>query len=227
MPNEQPSTLSNIVGSGLRTIAASFPGFASLGQAWSEYENYKTGERITELMNNLKIKLDLLKDRVNNIEDVCKHIRDQFPSLLEVTIEKVRKEFSKQKREIYADVLANLSFQQYEYPYEDKVAVIYSLDALNPADIEVLKLFRQQDQSAVKELNWKSLNLPGDDINQKFCELISMLAKLESRGLIITTKMPNGLVIYPPDGLEQSIARLIEMQYRILPLGQRILSTLE
>jgi hypothetical protein len=135
-------------------------------------------------------------------------------------------EFSKQKREIYADVLTNLSFQQHEYPYEDKVAVIHSLDALNHADLEVLKLFRQKDQSAVKELNWQGLNLPGDDINQKLSELISMLARLESRGLIITAKTGN-LAIYPPEGLDKSIALLIETQYRILPLGQRILSTLE
>jgi hypothetical protein len=227
MPNEKPSTLSTIVGSGLRTIEASFPGFASLGQAWSEYENYRAGERATELMNNLKNKLESLQDKVDNIEDIYKKTRDQFFSLLEVTIEKVRKEFSKQKREIYADVLANLSFQQYEYPYEDKVAVIHSLDALNPADLEVLKLFRGKDQSAVKDLDWQNLNLPGDDNNQKLAELVSMLARLESRGLIITAKMPDALVLYPPDGLEKQIARLIEAQYRILPLGQRILSTLE
>jgi hypothetical protein len=225
MPNGQPSKLSKIVSGGLRSIAASFPGFASLAQSWSEYENYRAEERITELMNNLENKFESLKDRVNNIEYVCQQIRDQFPSLLEVTIEKVRKEFSQQKREIYADVLVGLLFRQYECPYEDKVAVIHSLDALNPADLEALKLFRGKEQSAVKELNWQSLNLPGDD-NQKLSELVSMLARLESRGLIITTRIHSG-VVYVPDKLDPSIARLIETQYRVLPLGQRILSTLE
>lgn len=226
MPSGQQSTLSIIVSGGLRSIAASVPGLASIGQAWNEYENYRTGERITELMDNLKNKLKSLQDRIENIEDIYQKTSDQFFSLLEVTVEKVSKEFSKQKREIYADVLTNLSFQQHEYPYEDKVAVIHSLDALNPADLEVLKLFRGKDQSAVKELDWQSLNLPGDDINQKLSELISMLARLESRGLIITARTGN-LAIYPPEGLDKSIALLIETQYRILPLGQRILSTLE
>jgi hypothetical protein len=226
MPNEQPSKLSRIVSGGLRSIAASVPGLASIGQAWNEYENYRTGERITELMDNLKNKLESLQDRVDNIEDIYQKTSDQFFSLLEVTVEKVSKEFSKQKREIYADVLTNLSFQQYKYPYEDKVAVIHSLDTLNPADLEVLKLFRGKYQSAVKELDWRGLDLPGDDINQKLSELISMLARLESRGLIITASTSN-LAIYPPEGLDKSIALLIETQYRILPLGQRILSTLE
>jgi len=142
LPNEQPTKLSTIVGGGLRSIAASVPGLASIGKAWSEYEDYKTGERITELMNNLKNKLKSLQDRIGNIEDVYQKTRDQLFSLLEITVEKVSKELSKQKREIYADVLTNLSFQQHEYPYEDKVAVIHSLDALNPSDLEVLKLFR-------------------------------------------------------------------------------------
>lgn len=225
MSNEQPSKLSKIVSSSLRSIAASFPVFASLGEAWSEYENYRTEERITELINNLKTKFESLKDRVDNIEDICQQIRDQFPSMLEITIEKVRKEFSQQKREIYADVLVGLLFRRYEYPYEDKVAVIHSLDVLNPTDLKVLKLFRQREQSTVRELNWQSLNLPGDD-NQKLSELVSMLARLESRGLIITTRIDSGAV-YVPHGLDPSIARLSEIQYRILPLGQRILSTLE
>lgn len=176
-------------------------------------------------MNNFKNKLESLKGRVDNIEGICQQIRDQFPSLLEVTIEKVRKEFSQEKREIYADVLVGLLFRRYEYPYEDKVAVIHGLDALSPADLEVLKLFRGKEQSAAKELDWQSLNLPGGN-NQKLAELVSMLARLESRGLIITASTSN-LAIYPPEGLDKSIALLIETQYRILPLGQRILSTLK
>lgn len=224
MPNEQKA-LSAIVSGGLRSIAASFPGFASLGQAWSECVNYRTGLRITELIENLKIRLEKLTTRINNFEEICQQVREEFPSLLEVAIEKVRKEFSQEKREIYADVLSNLLFQQYQETYEDKIAVLHSIDALNPKDLEVLKLFRRKEESIVKDLNWQSLNLQGDD-NQKLAELIGMLAKLESRGLIVRTRIHGG-VVYLPAGLNQSIARLSEAQYRILPLGQKLLSTLE
>jgi hypothetical protein len=50
MPNEQPSKLSKIVNGGLRSIAASFPGLASFGQAWRGYENYRTGDKATKLI---------------------------------------------------------------------------------------------------------------------------------------------------------------------------------
>jgi hypothetical protein len=225
MPNDQHNALATIIKGGLRSIAASVPGLASLGQAWSEYENYQTGNRISELMENLKIKLQELSTRINNFEEIWQQIRGEFPSLLEIAIDKVRKEFSQEKRRIYADVLANLSFQQYQEPYEDKISVLHSLDALNPKDLDVLKLFRRREESAAKNLDWQSLGLQGDD-NQKFAELASMLAKLESRGLIITVRLHDG-VVYVPDGLDQSIARLSETKYRILPLGKRILSTLE
>ena len=127
MPNNQKNALATIINGGLRSIAASVPVLASLGQAWSEYENYQTGNRISELMENLKTKLEELSTRVNNFEEICQQIHEEFPSLLEIAIDKVRKEFSQEKRRIYADVLANLSFQQYQEPYEDKVSVLHSL----------------------------------------------------------------------------------------------------
>ncbi|MCD4831410.1 MAG: hypothetical protein K8R02_06330 [Anaerohalosphaeraceae bacterium] len=225
MPNNQQTALSKIVSGGLRSIAASFPGFASLGQVWNEYENHQTGQRIEELMENLKIKLAGLNARINNVEEICQQVREEFPSLLEITIDKVRKEFSREKRKIYADMLANLLCQQYQEPYDNKIAVLHSVDALNPEDLEVLKLFRPRGESAAKNLNWQNLNLPGDN-NKKLAELMSMLAKLESRGLIITIGIYNG-VVHVPNGLDKSIARLSERQYRILPLGQKILLTLE
>jgi predicted nuclease with TOPRIM domain len=225
MSNNQQNALATIISGGLRSIAASVPILASIGQAWSEYKDYQTGERISELMENLKTKLEELSTRINNLDEIYNQIREEFPSLLEIAIDKVQKEFSQEKRRIYADVLANLSFQQYQEPYEDKISVLHSLDALNPNDLDVLKLFRRKEESVAKELDWRSLDLHGDD-NQKLAELASMLAKLESRGLIITIRLHNG-VVYVPDGLDQSIARLGETKYRILPLGNRILSALE
>ena len=225
MPNEEEKALTRIVNGGLRSIAASFPVFASLGQAWSEYENYKTGNRISELMENLKIRFEELSTRVSMLEEFSGQIPEDFPSLLEIAIDKVRKEFSQEKRRIYANVLASLSIQQ-SAPYDDKCAILHSFDTLNPGDLDVLKLFKGTDESAAKDLDWHSLNLEGDD-NQQLAELASMLAKLESRGLIVTIKLHTSVLVYPPENLDKSIARLSETQYRILPLGKKLLSTLE
>jgi hypothetical protein len=78
MPSLQQSTLSMIVGGGLRSIAASVPGLASIGQAWSEYEDYKTGERITELMNNLKTNSNHFKIRLTTLKIFTKRLATSF-----------------------------------------------------------------------------------------------------------------------------------------------------
>lgn len=225
MPNDSQNVLSTIVSGGLRSIAASFPGFATIGQAWSEYENYQTGRRIAGLMANLKTRVEELSTALANFEERCLLVREEFPSLLEIAIEKVRREFSEEKRRLYANVLANVSFEQYQEPYEDKVSVLHSLDALTPHDIAALALFRRRDEAAAKDLDWPSLNLRGADDNQKLAELASMLAKLESRGLIVTVRLHTG-VTYVTGELEPAIARLRETVYRILPMGKRVLSAL-
>ena len=225
MQNNEQNSLATIISGGLRSIAASVPVLASIGQAWSEYKDYQTGERITELMENLRIRLEVLSTRINNLDDIYEKIHEEFPSLLEIAIDKVRKEFSQEKRRIYADVLVNLSFKEYQEPYEDKISVLHSLDALNPKDLDVLKLFRGREESAAKDLNWEDLDLQGDD-NQKIAELASMLAKLESRGLIVTAGISN-IAVYPPRGVDPAFARLSERKYRVLPLGNRVLSILE
>jgi hypothetical protein len=46
MSKDEPNKLAAIVPAGLRSIAASIPVLASLGQAWSEYDNFRTGSRI-------------------------------------------------------------------------------------------------------------------------------------------------------------------------------------
>ncbi|MBN2228262.1 MAG: hypothetical protein JW779_01640, partial [Candidatus Thorarchaeota archaeon] len=119
MSNDRQKSIATVIHSGLRSIAASFPVFASLGQVWNEYENHKTGYRISELMENLKIRFEELNKRVSIVEKFTGQIPEDFPSLLEITIDKVRKEFSQEKRRIYADILASLSVQQ-SVPYDDK-----------------------------------------------------------------------------------------------------------
>lgn len=225
MGEDKPSHLSRIVSGSLRSLSASFPGFATLGQAWSEYENYRTEERICELISNFANKMKLLAERIDNLEEITKEIGDEFPSLLEMTIEKVKIEFSAEKRRIYADVLAVLLLKEYKKSYNEKSSIIHALEFLDTTDLEVLKLFKNREETAVRELGWENLGLIGDE-NQRFAQLVSKLAKLESRGLIVTISLYNG-VIHMPRGIEQWIARWRETKFRILPLGKDVLSTLE
>jgi hypothetical protein len=216
--------INKIVSGGLRSIAASFPGFASIGQAWSEYENCRTSQRIQELIDNLKIEVGNFKERIGNLEEKFNAVAEEFPSLLEITVDKVRREFSKEKRKIYAHVLVGLAITDKVQTYDERTALIHELEVLTPIDLEALRLFKNEDISEVNNLRWQTLELPGDE-NEQLEQLASILAKLESRGLIITTSMPSG-VTYVPNGMTNWAARWISTKYKILPLGKQLLSVI-
>lgn len=225
MSNDEEKLLARIIKGGLRSIAASVPILASFGQAWGEYEDFRAGNRIIELMENFQARLEELSSKCDNLEEISTRVRDEVPSLLEIVADKVCKEFSQEKRAVYADMLANLLLVQSDQPYDDKTTILHSIDTLNPVDLKVLKLFKSTDEVAIKNLSRSSLGLEGDD-NHQLGELAGMLAKLESRGLIITVRLHGG-VVYTPQGLDRATARLSETTYRILPLGTKLLSVLE
>jgi len=208
----------------LRSVAASFPWFASLGQAWNEYEQYRVGQRIDELGENLRASLQDLHARLDVHEDRIAKAADQFPSLLEITIEKVRREFSDEKRRLYAHLLARLVVEGDTRTYDEKLNLIEGLDALNELDVKVLQLFKSTPEIAVRDLNLEPLGLSGDR-NDQLQQLACSLSKLEARGLILTTFTHTGVVMIP-QGLEKWVARWAETKYRIMPLGQKVVRAL-
>ncbi len=214
-----------IISGGLRSIAASFPVFSSIGQAWNEYETHRTSQRVQELIDNLRSAIEILYQRVDNLEDKFKNVAEEFPSLLEITVDKVRKEFSAEKRKIYAQVLVKLPIEDSLQTYDERATLLHELETLTPLDLNALKLFKDRETVKVSNLNWRELGLSGDD-NEQLEQLASLLAKLESRGLILTISMHDD-VVYVRQGMAKWAARWIETEYRILPLGKQLLSVLD
>jgi len=215
--------LSAIVKGGLRSIAASFPVFASLGQAWNEYETHRTSSRIQELLDNLKAELGRLGQTIDAHTDALRQCED-FPELLEITFEKVRKEFGEPKRATYARVLGRLIVDGNQCGHDEKVALIDSLDALSELDLHLLRLFKGKEETAIGDLGWRSLALSGD-VNAQVWELACSLPRLEARGLILKTSTHTGVVCVRSP-LNQDTARWLETKYRLLPLGKSLSATL-
>ena len=218
-----PHPYSAVVRGALRSIAASIPGAASLGQAWNEYETHRTASRIQELFDNLKAALEGLVVTVGDYGNVLKQCQD-FPELLEITIDKVRKEFGKTKRATYARVLARLVVGSDASEHEDRVALLEGLDSLSETDLQVLMLFQGKEEVQIRELLWRELGFKGDASNHLW-EYSCHLAKLESRGLLLKVSHGNG-VVYVPHGMTAAVARSQESKYRLLPLGGRLIEVL-
>lgn len=219
-----PRPLSALVRVGLRSLAASFPGAASLGQAWNEYETHRTNRRIQELFENLKAKLETLALTVSDHGDALEQCQD-FPELLEITIDKVRKEYEESKRATYARVLARLIVDGDQRAHDDKVAVLESLDLLSEADLRALLLFQGKQDAQIGDLRWRELGLSGD-LNDQLWELSCSLAKLESRGLILKVSTDLSSVVYVQAPLTSDATRWEKTKYRVMPLGRSLIALL-
>jgi hypothetical protein len=220
-----------VVGSPLRAgIAATFrtaaelhPVLALLGQAWSEYESYKTGKRIEELINNLAQELEEWKQKVNTSADAVQPPAD-FAELFEHTVEKVRKEFDEAMRAKYARLLARIIADGDRHKHAENVQLIESLDALSELDLRILALFKGKEESAIGDLQLETLGL-GSDANSQTWQVAASLAKLESRGLILRISTNTG-VVYVQSGLNKDTARWRETKYRLLPIGQLLIDAI-
>ena len=205
-------------------MAASFSGFASLGQAWNEYETSRTGNRIQELFENVQHELGRIKDTLKIHEDLIARCFD-FPEILELTIDKVRREFSEEKRKLYAVLLTRLTLKGDTMPSDDKTAVLHEFESISPIDVRALRLFANRGEVTPSELNKVRIGLAGT-IEEMLEQFVTILAKLESRGLIMQTMAHNGAVMIP-HGVSQHMARWQQGRFRILPAGQRLLDLLE
>ncbi len=210
-----------VISAGIRSLAASFPVCATLGQAWSEYEAHRTGRRIEELFQNLHLELEEVRSA---LEERGECSCNDFPELLEITIERVKKEFEGSKREAYARVLSRLIVDTDQRAFGSRIALIESLDTLSECDLRVLQLFEKTESASIGELHIDGLQLSGD-ANEQIWQLACNLAKLESRGLILKVSTHTGSM-HVPQGLSKETARWRETKYRVLPLGRSLIQAL-
>ena len=220
-----PGRFSSIIKGGLRSIAASFPVLASFGQAWNEYETGRTGERIQELFDNMQREFDGLSQRLDIDEDLIAQSLDQFPALLERTIDAVRREAREQKRQYFARLLIRVAADS-QRSFDAKMTLIESLESLCPLDLDVLRLFCASATPSIREIAWRDVELPGEDDNAKLKHLACSVSKLVARGLLLITQTSSG-VVFPPHGLAEWLARWQETHYMVLPAGRELLDVLE
>ena len=176
------SKIENSIKFGLKTIAASVPVAASFAQAWSEYESKVQSERIQRFFDEFGRELNSIKDRVEKAEDYIKG-SGEVPSQIERTVDKIRKEVSDRKRNIYAHLLSNLVTTSGTLTYDDKITFIDNLEALTDQDLTILSKFESDQQVLVSDFMKKPI-LKDIPENERMSKLAVSLSKLESRGLI-------------------------------------------
>ena len=179
---------------GLKTIAASFPVAASFVQAWDEYESHAQSTRIQEFFNEFGDELVKIKEQLESVKEYIKK-SGEIPSLIERTIDKIRKEHSTQKRQMFAHLLASSIAAGTTISYDDKLTFITSLDTLTEQDLYVFSKLQPNKSIEVAELV-KSKLFDSITPEEALNKLIVSLSKLESRGIISESAKQHGRIFY-------------------------------
>lgn len=179
---ETNKVVEGVIKAGLRSIAASFPGAASLAQAWNEYESRIQLARIEDLFCSLREYIGNIEDRIKRVEEYILR-SGEVPPLIERTIQKVRSEQSDKKRKSYVHLLAESIAVGYDLSYEYKYSFIDILDSLTEQDLNVLLRFKHGKTLRGTDL----IDKAPSDFHKHASSIIMSLSKLESRGLIAET----------------------------------------
>ncbi len=216
MPTKED--IESLIKSGIRSIAAFAPPTACISQAWNEYESKKQSQRIEELFDLLKTEIKRVEERIQSVQD---HIikSGEIPTIIENTVDKIRREASKEKRGRYARLVANLIASGSNLLYDEKLSYIETLDFLTDQDLHILAHFAP-DQHILVDHFIKNRILK-DTTQEGIGRLVSSLAKLESRGLIGETSPVEGasLAYFGDDNSWDN--RWRKKHFELLPQGRK------
>jgi hypothetical protein len=222
-----------VVKAGLRSIAASFPAFASVAQAWNEAETVWRNKRIDKLFAYMAQDLLQIKKRIIEIQcDLTP--RADLPALLERTVEKVRREASDSKIELYSMLLTNTIAAEASLTHADAVNFIETLDTLTDQDIEVLACFTRRKNIRVDSLLRDGHFMcapigqtqPGGANLAKMSQMIVSLSKLAGRGLIAESVEAGGA--FATSGDRQHWYNQWKLKsFELLPFGVRFVAMIK
>jgi len=201
----------------IRSVEASFPGFASVAQAWSESDSVKQKERVDSFFNDFITQLKNHEDRIKKVEV---HLKEsgEAPILFEKTIDIIIREPIEDKRNIFPIVLKNLILKGAIIDYGTKLDYLQLIDFLTQNDIDILTLFYPEKNLRINEIS---------ELNKIDLErLIFSISKLESRGLISLSN--NESVISYSHGSPSHWKNMWKVRdYEILSTGRELIELVQ
>jgi hypothetical protein len=222
-----------IIDGSLRTLVQVVPIVGgAFAQAWSEFEGYQRNARIDAFFAGLGRRLEALEADASAIKERIKRMED-FPRLLEDTVDAVRRESDDRKREVYPIFFLNLILQSETISSDERSFLLETLDSLTEHDLTVLRQFEETGlsrgdiltQTTRGEFAPVGVQSP---FNAKYERLLAPFmistAKLEARGIIFTVPNPGGFSFTGSGGEWYDIYR--QRSWKIMPVGRDLLKML-
>ncbi len=212
---EIANNIGDLISIGVRSIGANFPVAAGIVNAWNEYQGKLTNQRIAELFSRLE---QFIQENENKFTELSGKISgDSFiPQYFELITRQVSMESSEFKREAYSKLLGGTILRQDISAFE-KLSYIQSMDTLNEIDLKVLSWLQDERPHKIGESIKRML---GKDDSDKLSNLIAVISKLESRGMVGQTGSGEGVTSQSWVGDSESwFNRWQNKYYTVLPFG--------
>ena len=195
----------------LRTVMSAIPVLSPLATAWSEFESSKNEKRLKLFIDSLNAITSVHSKEIDAIKNDSSKIEERV-TLLEVTLDKVVKEWQPEKVELHARLFVGNMIS--DDPIQLKMSILERFSELSIDDLNILAQLTTDSSIQVSELNG-SLN-----------DLIPSLSKLESRGLITQTG-PGARSIFTTASSSDNWQRQWQNKfYTSTPLGTQLLTAL-
>ena len=201
-----------IVRLAIRSAAASFPGAASLGVAWSEWD-------VSAKIRKIECLVRSFAEEVENLGGALHaHLRSHevVGAVLERAVRSAEVEPDPAKREEMGRVAARLVVEDPDEDLSDKLNVLEALDRLDMHDLAFLRSF---PRDSLRQLP------PQGDVEEMGRNLVSV-SKLIARGLVIErTKDTKSLGVW--ERAEVARVQLMGRTFMLLPFGRRVRELLD
>jgi hypothetical protein len=222
-----------IIAGSVRTLVQFVPIVGgAVAQAWSEFEGYQRNARIEEFFAQFRTRLEALESDASTIKELIKRMED-FPRLLEDTVDAVRRESDDRKREVYPIFLVNLILQSETIAPDERSFLLETLDSLTEHDLNVLRQFEASGRSRgdiLTQTAWGEFAPVGvqSPFNTRYERVLAPFmistAKLEARGIIFPVP-DHGAFSYSGTGGEW-YDTYRQRAWKLMPVGRDLLKTL-
>jgi len=242
-PQETNKTRACITG-GLRSVASSIPIVASLGTAWSEYDNFKQSERVDEFITSVGERLNTVEGEIVSLHESANQVPD-IAETMERCVEAAIREVDANKRKVFSNFYCYFLERPDSTTPEERLNIVYQLEQLTINDINLLIRFARANaplrgdaltnsihgaeipiQCGPPEETARIRNMdPEDYFIETNSQLMHSIVKLESRGLISRSSMQTGIFSATGD-MGSDVNQFRQRVWKISIIGRKLVASI-
>jgi hypothetical protein len=216
IPNFCTNTEESIVQAGLTSIAKLNPLTGALVDAYMEHKNNKRWSYVGKFFEDVRQQMEAHEEKIKEL--YTKTDPDEILHLMFIAIDNVEFEYQESRRTKYAKLFVNSILLGNQISFDEKRFFFQLFNELSEADIDLLGKFNNSRYSIDLE-TFRKLDLStGEEIEIGLEEVVPLVVRLESRGLIFEITN-NKKIQFWEDSIDTFDSTWRNKMYTLTPIG--------